>query len=306
MRAVTTIDVPGLKKHSQGKVRDIFDLGDSLLLVASDRISAFDVVLPTGIPAKGNVLTQISAFWFDMMGMPHHMQTVGWEEVSRIIQEAGGEPKEELAGRSMVVKKAEPVPLECVVRGYISGSLWKEYKAAGGPAEDVTLHGYRFPAGLLESQQLPKPIFTPATKAVSGHDENIDLNRAAEIVGQDLVNELQRRSLDIYILGSQYAQTRGLILADTKFEFGVAGGELLLIDEVLTPDSSRYWDARTYKPGGAEPSYDKQFVRDYLETLNWNKMAPGPELPEDVVRGTSERYIDAFRTVTGRELLLHA
>jgi phosphoribosylaminoimidazole-succinocarboxamide synthase len=301
MDALTSVEVPGLERHSKGKVRDIFDLNEMLLIVTSDRISAFDVVLPTGIPAKGHVLSQLSAFWFEALSTAHHLVSAGWPDVAAAIERAGGEPSDALAGRSMLVWKAEPVPLECVVRGYISGSLWKEYTEAGGPAHAVAIHGLHFPEGLQESQPLDDPIFTPSTKAATAHDEALSRARAAELVGESLLEELEDRSLDLYCRGADHARRKGLILADTKFEFGFAGGELLLIDEALTPDSSRYWDLRTYRPGRPQPSFDKQFVRDYLETLDWDKRAPGPGLPASVVAGTSERYREAFRRLTGRE-----
>lgn len=303
MHAVNSIALGSLAPAATGKVREMFDLGNDILMVATDRLSAFDVVLPTGIPCKGHVLTQLSAFWFDLLDTPHHMLTLDFEEIASAVRAAGGDPVPELAGRSMLVRKAKPVKLECVVRGYISGSLWKEYRQAGGPDSDVELHGMKLPAGLQESQRLEEPIFTPATKADTGHDENIGMREAAEIVGTDLLEELRRRSLSIYMQASDHAARAGLILADTKFEFGTCDGQLILIDEVLTPDSSRYWESSTYKPGSSPPSFDKQYVRDYLEGLNWDKTPPGPELPDYVVQETTKKYVEAFRRITGRELL---
>ena len=274
-----------------------------MLMVATDRLSAFDVVLPTGIPCKGHVLTQLSAFWFEHLDTPNHLISTDFEPIASAVRAAGGDPSPELAGRAMLVRKAKPVKLECVVRGYISGSLWKEYRQAGGPGSAVELHGMSLPAGLQESQRLGEPIFTPATKADTGHDENIGMREAAEIVGADLLEELRRRSLSIYVQASDHAARAGLILADTKFEFGICDGELILIDEVLTPDSSRYWEASVYKPGTSPPSFDKQYVRDYLEGLNWDKTPPGPELPDHVVQETKKKYVEAFRRLTGRELV---
>ncbi|MEP0766540.1 MAG: phosphoribosylaminoimidazolesuccinocarboxamide synthase [Fimbriimonadia bacterium] len=302
MQAVTSISLGRLAPAATGKVREMFDLGDSMLMVATDRLSAFDVVLPTGIPCKGHVLTQLSAFWFDLLNTPHHMVSVDFERIAAVVRAAGGDPRPELSGRSMLVRKAKPVKLECVVRGYISGSLWKEYRQAGGPDRTVELHGISLPAGLQESQRLEEPIFTPATKADTGHDENIGMKEAAEIVGADLLEELRRRSLSLYMQASDHAARAGLILADTKFEFGTCDSELILIDEVLTPDSSRYWEAGVYRPGSSPPSFDKQYVRDYLEGLNWDKTPPGPELPEHVVQETTKKYVEAFRRLTGREL----
>jgi phosphoribosylaminoimidazole-succinocarboxamide synthase len=273
----------------RGKVRDVYDLGDRLLLVSTDRISAFDWVLPTGIPDKGRVLTQLSRFWFDRFDVPHHLLSCDVNEFdlpSRIDLEP-------LTGRSMLVRKSEVVPIECVVRGYLSGSGWKEYQQNG------TVCGIKLPAGLCESDQLPEPIFTPATKAEIGeHDENITFEETARRVGRDLAKELQKRSLDIYNRGAQYARTRGIIIADTKFEFGQVDGELILIDEVLTPDSSRFWPADQYSPGKGQPSFDKQFVRDWLTTSGWDKNSPPPELPAEVVARTRAKYIDAFERLT--------
>ena len=274
----------------RGKVRDIYDLGDRLLLVSTDRISAFDWVLPTGIPDKGRVLTQLSRFWFDLFDVPHHLLSC---DVADFDLPAGID-LEPLVGRSMLVRKSEVVPIECVVRGYLSGSGWKEYQQSG------TVCGIELPAGLRESDQLPEPIFTPATKAEIGeHDENITFEETARRVGRDLTEELRRRSLNVYRRGSQYARTRGIIIADTKFEFGQVDGELILIDEVLTPDSSRFWPADAYSPGQGQPSFDKQFVRDWLTSSGWDKNSPPPELPGEVVAHTRAKYIDAFERLTG-------
>jgi phosphoribosylaminoimidazole-succinocarboxamide synthase len=284
----------------RGKVRDVYDLGgDRLLIVATDRISAFDWVLPGGIPDKGRILTGISAFWFEELGGDgagvrdaHHLISTDIDAAALDLEPA---VRESLHGRSMVVRKAEVVPFECVVRGYLSGSAWREYRASG------TVCGETLPPGLVESEQI-EPIFTPATKAESGHDENVPLARMAETIGADLAEFLRGWSIHNYLNAWSYALTRGLILADTKFEFGVdlRTGEVLLVDEVLTPDSSRYWPADRYKPGGPQPSFDKQYVRDWLETTGWDKASPPPPLPEDVVLRTRDKYVDAFEILTGR------
>ena len=285
----------GLPPHRHGKVRDIFDLGETLLLVATDRISAFDYVLGSGIPDKGKVLTQLSAFWFDRTRqiVSNHVLTT---DVSQYPEEMRRHA-DILAGRSMLVRKTNPVPIECVARGYLSGSGWKEY-AAGGAVCGVPL-----PPGLRESDRLPQPIFTPATKATTGHDVNISEAHAAELVGADLVGRLRELTLALYAFGAAHAESRGIILADTKYEFGLTpAGDIILIDEVMTPDSSRYWPKDQYRPGGAQPSFDKQYVRDYLEAIHWNKQPPVPALPGEVVLRTREKYIDAFRRLTGRDL----
>jgi len=273
----------------RGKVRDIYDLGDRLLLVASDRISAFDWILPSGIPDKGRVLTQISAFWFQRLGEPHHLLStdVALAGLSADVDTAP------LAGRSMVVRKTNVVPIECVVRGYLSGSGWKEYQ------KTQSVCGVALPAGLRESDKLPEPIFTPATKAESGHDINITFDQMAEVVGRNVADELRRRSLAVYSRGAEYARTKGIIIADTKFEWGWLGEDLILIDEVLTPDSSRFWPADSYQPGGAQASFDKQFVRDWLETTTWDKNSPPPQLPEEIVVRTRDKYIEAYERLTG-------
>lgn len=275
----------------RGKVRDIYDLGDRLLLISTDRISAFDWVLPTGIPDKGRVLTQVSAFWFDYLGETNHMLSIDTADFGL----PAGVDAEPLAGRTMLVQKTEVVPIECVVRGYLSGSGWKEYKQSG------TVCGIKLPPGLRESDKLPEPIFTPATKEETGHDINISFEKMVELVGKDTADELRRRSLDIYQRGAELAGQRGIIIADTKFEWGRVDGKLILIDEVLTPDSSRFWPADQFEPGHGQPSYDKQFVRDWLETTTWDKNSPPPALPDDVVIKTREKYIEAYEQLTGRK-----
>jgi phosphoribosylaminoimidazole-succinocarboxamide synthase len=273
----------------RGKVRDIYDLGDELLLVSTDRISAFDWVLPTGIPDKGRVLTQISAFWFKRLGEANHMLSTDIDEVDL----PRGIDRAPLAGRSMLVRKTEVVPIECVIRGYLSGSGWKEYQRQG------SVCGIGLPKGLNESDPLREPIFTPATKEESGHDENISFERMVDLVGRETSEELRRRSLAVYQRGAELARSRGIIIADTKFEWGRIGDEIILIDEVLTPDSSRFWPLDAYTPGRSQASYDKQFVRDYLETTAWDKNSPPPELPADVVIKTRAKYIDAYEHLTG-------
>ena len=280
--------LPGLPVR-RGKVRDIYDLGDRLLLVGTDRISAFDWVLPTGIPDKGRVLTQIAAFWFDLLEEPHHLITtdVGTMGLPPAID------RRPLAGRTSLVRKAEVIPIECVVRGYLSGSGWKEYQQQG------TICGIPLPDGLTESSRLDDPIFTPATKAQTGHDENISFERMSELVGEELAEELRRRSVEIFNRGAAYALDRGIIIADTKFEWGWLDGRLILIDEVLTPDSSRFWPAEQYRPGRGQPSFDKQFVRDWLSGTDWDKNSPPPALPDDVVAKTRQKYVDAYERLTG-------
>jgi len=293
---LTDLKLGSYKKINSGKVREIFDVGEYLLLVATDRISAFDVVLPDAIPKKGAVLTQMSRFWFKRIAEAgitrHHLVSAEVDEFPEGLKTF----RSELEGRSSLVRKCEPLPIECVVRGYLAGSGWKEYKANG------TVCGIKLPSGLQEASELPEPIFTPATKAVSGHDENIDFARASEIVGRDTAEKVRDCSLKIYNEAREFALSRGIIICDTKFEFGFHEGELILIDEVLTPDSSRFWPAGEYQPGRAQPSFDKQYVRDHLETLDWNKDYPGPDLPPEVIRATSERYLEAFRILTGKEL----
>ncbi len=272
----------------RGKVRDVYDFGDRLLFVATDRISAFDYVLPTGIPRKGEVLTRISQFWFDQLDVPNHF--ISTDLTTLPLPE--GTDVGSLQGRSMVVRRTNVVPIECVVRGYLSGSGWKEYQASG------TVCGIKLPIGLQESSQLPEPIFTPATKAEEGHDENISFERMIEIIGDERAHELRSLSLNVYRQGVEYAATRGIIIADTKFEFGEVDGELILIDEVMTPDSSRFWPQDLYKAGGSQPSFDKQYVRDWLLSSGWDRNSPPPELPADVVERTSAKYIEAFEKLT--------
>lgn len=306
-RPILHTAIPGLQRFATGKVRDVYDLGDSLLLVASDRISAFDVIMPNGIPDKGRVLTQLSRFWFRMLRpiVSTHYVTADLDFIAERIREAGGEVDDDLLrildGRSMLCVKAQAFPVECVVRGYLAGSMWKEYMVEGGASGPVTLHGIRLPAGLRESDRLPEPIFTPATKAETGHDQNIDLEAAADIVGAEMAARLAERSVAVYTAAAEYARRRGIIIADTKFEFGLHDGALTLIDEVLTPDSSRFWDESAYSPGRAQPSFDKQYVRDWLEDSGWNKEAPGPELPADVVARTAEKYREAYRRLRGSD-----
>jgi len=288
------LDLPGLRKLRSGKVREVFDLGDALLLVATDRISAFDCVMPNGIPRKGEVLTQLSYFWFARFApwAPNHLLAGAHDPLPAAL--APFAPQ--LARRTMRVKKATPLAIECVVRGYLAGSGWKEYRAA------QTVCGVRLPPGLRESEELPEPIFTPATKADTGHDENIAFARAETIVGADTARRVRDLSLALYRSARDYARDRGIIIADTKFEFGLHEGQLILIDEVLTPDSSRFWPAASYAPGRSQSSFDKQFVRDYLETLDWNKTPPAPALPPEVVARTQEKYIEAYQRLTGKTL----
>jgi phosphoribosylaminoimidazole-succinocarboxamide synthase len=277
----------------RGKVRDIYDLGDRLVIIASDRISAFDWVLPSGIPDKGRVLTGMTLFWLNYLKIPNHLLSMDLQAMGP----AFAAQKEVLGGRTMLVKKAEVVPVECVVRGYIAGSGWKEYRQQG------TVCGIKLPAGLKESQQLPEPIFTPATKEESGHDQNISFELMVKVTGQAIADELRLRSIDIYRRAAEYARTRGIIIADTKFEWGrLPDGNLILIDEVLTPDSSRFWPLDTYQPGKNPPSYDKQFVRDWLETTGWDKNSTPPQLPADVIGRTREKYLEAYERLTGKKL----
>jgi phosphoribosylaminoimidazole-succinocarboxamide synthase len=287
----TKIDLPLVRR---GKVRDIYDAGDNLLFVATDRISAFDCILGSGIPCKGRVLTQISLFWFDYLRhiVPSHIVSGDIDQFPASLRQF----RSSLEGRALLVRKADMIEIECVARGYLSGSGWKEYQAQG------TVCGIQLPAGLEQSSRLPEPIFTPATKAHTGHDENVPFETVAAQVGEPLAVRLRDLTLNIYKHAAAYALERGLILADTKFEFGFVGDRLVIADEVLTPDSSRYWPADQYAPGGPQPSFDKQFVRDYLETLDWDKRPPAPALPEEVVRKTSEKYREAYRLLTGKTL----
>ena len=289
----TSIELPGIKKLRSGKVREVFDLGDTLLFVATDRISAFDVILSDPIPYKGAVLNQISAFWFKRFDdIQNHFVTANFEEFPKDLQRV----RDQLAGRSMIVKKTKPLPVECVVRGYLAGSGWKEYQ------ESQSVCGIKLPARLKLASKLPEPIFTPATKAETGHDENIDMKRCTEILGEDLAERVKTPSLEVYSRGRDHADQCGIIVADTKFEFGTIDGDLLLIDECLTPDSSRFWPKDEYTVGHSPPSFDKQFVRDYLETLDWDKRPSAPRLPKNVIEKTSAKYLEAFRRLTGHEL----
>jgi phosphoribosylaminoimidazole-succinocarboxamide synthase len=285
--ALLESSAPGLKLRARGKVRDVYEDGDRLLIVATDRISAFDYILPTGIPDKGRVLTQMTLFWLDFLRaiVPNHF----------LSADTSGLPPE-FEGRSMWVRRAEMFDVECVARGYLSGSGWKEYQQTG------EVCGIELPAGLRESDRLPEPIFTPATKEQSGHDINISFTETAGHLGADTAARLRDLTLKIYTTAADYARQRGILIADTKFEFGLVGGVITLADEVLTPDSSRFWPSDSYKPGGPQPSYDKQYVRDYLESIHWNKLPPAPPLPEEVARRTSEKYKEAYRTLTGRSL----
>ena len=304
---VLETNLDGLTLARRGKVRDVYDVGEHLLIVATDRISAFDYILGSGIPDKGKVLTQLSAFWFDRVGdlVPHHVIAVDVDQFPAVCKPH----REVLRGRSMLVRKTDPLPVECVARGYLSGSGWKDYKQTGAVC------GIHLPGGLQESDRLPEAVFTPATKAESGHDENISEAQAGEIVGKDLIQRLRHLTLEIYARGVDHAATCGIIIADTKFEFGLLratgasptqgqAGDLILIDEVLTPDSSRFWPADEYTPGQSQPSFDKQFVRDYLEQIGWNKQPPVPTLPDDVINRTRDKYLEAYRRLTGRNLAL--
>ena len=295
MNLILQLDFPGIKKVRSGKVREVYDLGDAFLLVATDRISAFDCIMPNGIPRKGEVLTQISHFWFEKFSslVPNHLLAKADDPLPKICNRSPAQ----LARRSMIVKKAQPLAIECIVRGYLSGSGWKEYK------KSQTVCGIQLPAGLTESAELPEPIFTPSTKAETGHDENISFEEACKIAGTEIATQARDLSLKIYKAGRDYARERGIIIADTKFEFGLFEGKLILIDEVLTPGFLAFLAAPTNtRPAKGQPSFDKQFVRDYLETLNWNKQPPAPELPQDVIEKTSAKYLEAFEKLTGKKL----
>jgi phosphoribosylaminoimidazole-succinocarboxamide synthase len=295
VNALLTTDLGSTHLLGRGKVRDLYAVDDALLLVATDRISAFDHVLGTGIPGKGKILTQISLFWFDLLSslVPNHLITAKVAEFPASLHPYA----DQLEGRSMLVKRARMFPVECVARGYLAGSGWKEYKASGAVC------GIALPKGLQDGSRLPEPVFTPATKSQDGaHDENISYEKTEKLLGADIASELRRLTLAIYRRAAQHAEQRGLILADTKFEFGTTADGILLADEVLTPDSSRFWEAATWKPGGAQPSFDKQFVRDYLESIQWNKQAPAPGLPCEVVERTLAKYLEAFHRLTGREI----
>ena len=288
-------DFKDLKLFRRGKVRDVYDLGDKLLIISTDRISCFDVVLPCGIPNKGKVLTNISAFWFDLIKdiIGHHLITADVDKYPSVLKKY----KPVLAGRSMLVFKTKPLPVECVVRGYLSGSGWKEYK------EKQSVCGIGLPEGLRESDKLPEAIFTPSTKADVGHDQNVNQKYVENLVGIDYASSLKKISLDVYRKACDYAWQKGIIIADTKFEFGMYNNKMIIIDEALTPDSSRFWPRDDYQPGKAQPSFDKQFVRDYLETLDWNKTPPAPALPKEIIQKTTEKYLDAYRKLTGKELI---
>ena len=292
--AIINTGLPGVKLHGRGKVRDIYDLGEHFLIVATDRLSAFDVVLPTPIPNKGKVLTQMSSFWFDHFKdfVPNHAVSTNAGDYPKNLQPF----RDQLKGRSMMVKKAKVFPVECVARGFLTGSGLKDYNKTG------RVCGIPLPPGLRDSDRLPQPIFTPSTKAEAGHDQNISEEQAAKVIGPDNIKRLKELTLSIYSRAVEYASTRGIIICDTKFEFGTINGQITIVDEMLTPDSSRFWPADQYSPGKPQPSFDKQFVRDYLEKIGWNKTPPAPELPDDIVNATSAKYVEALRVLTGREL----
>ena len=290
---IVSLELPGVARVRSGKVREVFDLGETLLFVATDRLSAFDVILPDPIPDKGAVLNQISAFWFEKIQLAkNHFITADFAKFPAELQPF----RAQLAGRSMIVRRTKPLPVECVVRGYLAGSGWKDYQATGN------ICGHQLPADLRLASELPEPIFTPSTKNDAGHDLNIDWTQCCKLIGLSLARKVRDLSLRVYLAGKEHAAQCGIIVADTKFEFGLAGKELLLIDECLTPDSSRFWPADSYAPGKSPPSFDKQFVRDYLETLDWNKTAPGPRLPAEVIEKTSGKYREAFRRLTSHEI----
>jgi phosphoribosylaminoimidazole-succinocarboxamide synthase len=293
-RIILHSELPGIERHAQGKVRDVYRVDGRLLIVATDRISAFDYILPTGIPDKGRVLTQLSIFWFEFLRgvTPTHFLTADVDAYPPPLPAY----RDQLEGRSMLVERAQMVEIECVARGYLAGSGWKEYRSQG------TVCGIPLPAGLRESDRLPEPIFTPSTKATTGHDENISFETMESLVGTELSKRLRDLTLEIYSRAAAYAETKGVIIADTKFEFGFVGTELVLGDEVLTPDSSRFWPVESYQPGGPQYSYDKQYVRDYLESIRWNKQPPAPPLPEEVAARTGEKYRQAYHVLTGKEL----
>ncbi|HYL39325.1 MAG TPA: phosphoribosylaminoimidazolesuccinocarboxamide synthase [Bryobacteraceae bacterium] len=294
MEPIFETNLPGIERYARGKVRDVYAAGDLLVIVATDRLSAFDYVLPTPIPDKGRVLTALTIFWLDLLGevVPNHFVSSNVADYPPQFHPY----RDQLEGRSMLVRRAKMIEIECVARGYLSGSGWKDYR------KDGSICGIALPPGLCESDRLPEPIFTPATKAQSGHDENIGFDAVATQIGQPLAERLRRLTLEIYNRAARYAETRGILIADTKFEFGFLGEQLVLADEVLTPDSSRFWPRASYKPGGPQPSYDKQYVRDYLESIHWNKQPPAPALPPDVIRQTSEKYREAYRVLTGKTL----
>ncbi|MGI4787447.1 MAG: phosphoribosylaminoimidazolesuccinocarboxamide synthase [Janthinobacterium lividum] len=308
-QALLTTDIPGLPQFIQGKVRDVYDLGDALLIVATDRLSAFDVILPTGIPGKGRVLTALSQFWFEKTAhiVPNHLIACDMNTIGTSLNDAGVTVTADLIsmleGRTQLVRKCAALPLECVVRGYLEGSAWKDYQTLFGHGGEVMLYDIAVPIGLRQGDPFLTPLFTPAAKAHSGHDTNVTFAQATEIVGADTAAELSRISITLYDFARNYAAERGIVIADTKFEFGLLDGQLILIDEALTPDSSRFWEASLYKPGKAQASFDKQFVRDYLETLSWDKTYPGPELPAGIAEKTAAKYRDAYQRLTGEELM---
>jgi phosphoribosylaminoimidazole-succinocarboxamide synthase len=300
MNPLLSTELLGLAPPRRGKVREVYDLGSELLIIATDRISAFDVVMENGVPDKGRILTQMSTFWFERLSdvCPNHLVST---DDDLIASRLGSAWSAALQGRCVIAQKARPLPVECVVRGYLSGSLLKEYRRNG-----PNLHGLTLPNGLVDGDRLPEPIFTPATKAQEGHDENISFDEMLALVGVEVAHLARDWSLDIYRLASEHAARCGLILADTKFEFGLIDGQLIWIDEALTPDSSRFWERELWKPGGPQPSFDKQFVRDYLESINWDKRPPGPMLPDDIVNKTRGKYLEAFRRLTARDLVASA
>ena len=307
-QALLQTDIPGLPRFIQGKVRDVYDLGDALLVIATDRISAFDVILPTGIPGKGRVLTTLSQFWFEKTAgiVPNHFISGDMDVIGERLHSAGVPVTPDLIsmleGRTQLVRKCQALPLECVVRGYLDGSAWRDYQTMFGHGGEVVLYGIPVSIGLRQGDPFPAPLFTPAAKAHSGHDVNVSFQEAAEIVGAETATNLAEISLALYSFARAYAAEHGILIADTKFEFGTLNGQLMLIDEALTPDSSRFWEASAYKPGKAQASFDKQFVRDYLETLDWDKTHPGPALPAEIAEKTAAKYFDAYRRLTGQEL----
>ena len=307
--ALLAADIPGLPKFIQGKVRDVYDLGDALLVVATDRLSAFDVILPTGIPGKGRVLTALSEFWFEKTAAiaPNHFISGDMDVIGERLHSAGVSVTPDLVsmleGRTQLVRKCSALPLECVVRGYLDGSAWKDYKTLFGHGGEVVLYGIPVPIGLRQGEQFSKPLFTPAAKNHTGHDVNVTFADAAGIIGAETAAKLSEISVALYTFARDYAAERGILIADTKFEFGTLNGQIILIDEAFTPDSSRFWEASAYKPGKAQASFDKQFVRDYLETLSWDKTYPGPDLPAEIADKTAAKYFDAYRLITGEELL---
>ena len=305
---ILNTDIPGLPKFITGKVRDVYDLGDALLIVATDRLSAFDVVLPTGIPDKGRVLTGLSRFWFEKTQdiVPNHLLAWDMDSIGARLHDAGVTVTASLIamleGRTQLVRKCDALPVESVVRGYLDGSAWKDYQTLFAHGGEVKLYDIPVPVGLRQGDKLPNPLWTPATKAHTGHDMNVSPKAAAEIIGADTAREVADLSLALYAFARDYAAERGLIIADTKFEFGRLGGQIILIDEALTPDSSRFWEASQYQPGRPQASFDKQFVRDYLETLDWDKTAPGPALPPEIVEKTAAKYREAYQRLTGEEM----